>query len=445
MNKKMLRNLFISVVALAVLSGAYYFVMKMPEKDAAEEEPTYTPTPYVEVLNLKSDDISEVNINNPENIFTVARAEENKFYVKEYDLNFSKSKLNSVLLDFATINAEKELTEEGDYGFPESGIVTNITMKDGTLYSLTLGNKVSGSNSYFLNYDNKTYVISEYEGSNFLKTLNSLRETNILTIDNPSISAFSVDKNGKNLVDIREIREDEKDKFSMVTSHVMTNPSYVSVSMDNYGAIVQEITGVTAVDFPDDNDPSKYGIGKLKFKLTDKDKTVTILFGEKDEKGNVYAQLEGENYLFITAPALFDTLYNIDPQALMDKFVLLVNIEKITGLEFFGGGKNYNFIIDGEGDNAKYYINDKEIKDDAFKKAYQAVIGLSTNGFNEKYAGNTDYTIIYNYKDGNQDVCEFKNYDERNYAVFVNNKSEFIILKKKLTAAMEAIEGFFMQ
>jgi len=447
MNKKMLRNIIISVVSLAVLFGAYYFVMNMPEKETKDDIPDYTPTPTIEVLSIKSDEISEISIKNEDNSFTVAKKEENEFYVKEYpDYRFSNAKLNSVFYDFATVNAEKEMTEDDDYGFLESVNTTEILLNDGTIHSLTLGNKVSGSNSYFLKYNEKAYVVSQYEGSSFLKTVNSLRETNIMAVDLQSISAFSVDKDGKNFIDIREIKEEERDSFSMVTSHVMTNPKYISVSMDGYSAIMQKMTDITAVDFPLDNDPKKYGIGRLTFKFTAGEETHKILYGDKDEKGNVYAQIEGESYVFLTSPTFFDELSTLDPQALMDKFSLLVSIDNITGVEIFGGGKNYNFVINGEGDDAKYFINNKEMKDEFFKKAYQEVIGLTTNGLREMDSvGGVEYTVIYKYKNGNQDICEYKNYDERNYAVFINDESEFIILKKKLTSAMTAIEGFMKQ
>ena len=441
MNKKMVRNLIISVAVLAILSVAYYFVMKMPEDKPEVTTPDYTPIEYIEVFNRKSDEISEININNEKNSFTAARKEE-EYFVKEYtDFLFSKAKLNSLFLDFATINAEQELTEEGDYGFSDPIAVVNITLKDGNSYTFSLGNKISGSSKYFLLNNGKAYVISEYEGANFLKTLNSLRETNIAEIDNQSVSAMKVEKDGKTLVDIRTMEEKEAENFSSITTQVMTYPKYVSVSMDGYGPLLQEIVPVTAVDFPSDN--KNYGLGKLKLTITDKDNTHTIIYGDKDEKGNVYAQIEGAKYVFLTSSALFDKLYSLDPQSLMDKFALLVNIDKLNGLEIFGGGKSFNFIINGEGDSAKYFINDKELDETNFKAAYRAVIGLSVNGFREKeiIGQDADYTVIYKYKDGNQDICEYKSYDERNYAVFINSKSEFIILKKKLTAAMEEIEG----
>ena len=42
---KLFRNIFISVVLLAVLGGAYYAVMKMPDK--TDVKPSSTPSPEI--------------------------------------------------------------------------------------------------------------------------------------------------------------------------------------------------------------------------------------------------------------------------------------------------------------------------------------------------------------------------------------------------------------
>jgi hypothetical protein len=339
------------------------------------------------------------------------------------------------------ISAQKEIKESMP-NFSQKATV-KITSNDGNVYTLILGDKVIGDDGYFLKYNDKIFVIDSYKADSFLKQVNSYRETSLAIIDNKTTSKFSLSNSKGQIIDISIGEQKEMESFGTMSQFVMTYPKHMSVNSDKFGKILEPITEISVKAFVEDNpkDISKYGIGKLNFTITDKEKTVTIKYGNKDEKGDVYAMLEGKNYVFTQDATMYDSLSTVEPLGLMENFAHIVNIDKVNNVVFSGEGKRYNLVIKGEGDTKTYFVNDKDIKEDVFKKAYQAVLGIFTNGFAEKtVSGQPEYSVVYHYKDGTKDTINYINYDDRNYAVSKNGKVDYIILKKNLATQMAELE-----
>jgi hypothetical protein len=441
MQNKLIRNIIFSVLGLLILGGAYYYVEKMPTKNEKKSEDT-TKTENIEVVNFKTEDIKEVNIKNETSLYTVYKKDKENYGIKEYsNIEFSNSRLSLVFSDFASILAQSEI-KDAAIGFVEKA-TAKITLNDGNFYTLILGDKVIGSEGYFLKYNDKIFVIDSYKSDSFLKEVNSFRETTLATIDNKSISKFSLSGSKGKILDIKLGEQKEMESFGTMAQYAMTYPKYKSVDSEKFGKILEPITQISVKSFVEDNprDISKYGIGKLSLTIADKEKTINIRYGNKDEKGDVYAMLEGKNFVFTQESAMFDSLSKIEPLGLIETFAHIVNIDRVNNVLFNGNGKSYNLVIKGEGETKTYFINDKEIKEDVFKKAYQAVLGLFTNGFLEKpVSGAPDYTVVFYYKDGTKDTIDYISYNDRNYAVAKNGISDYIILKKNLSAQMAEIE-----
>ena len=442
-NKKLLRNIILSVVVLAVLAGSYYFVDKMPDKTQPQETPPPTPSSYVTVFEINQSDITEVNIINIKNQYTVAKNADDISYIKEYpNIEFMSASLNGIFYDFARISASREVVDETlDFGFETSGVEATVFVNDGSSKNFKLGNQVIGDSGYFLKADGKVYVIPEYTANSFLKGIDDFRNRNLAAIDGQSVSDFNVTKNGSEFLSIRLITEEEREAFSQLAAHAMTYPNYTGVASDKFGELLQNITDIYVVDFISDNpsDASKYGIGKMSVEIKDAENITKVLYGNKDDKGNIYAMLEGKNFIFTQNPAIYDTLDKLNPLSIMEKFIHLINIEKINSVTIEGAGQAYKLVISGTEDNYEYSMNGKTVYEKDFKAAYQEVIGITANGFVEHEVTDTEYTVTFDYKDGTQETYEYKNYDERNYAASINGKIEYTILKKKLSTAMENI------
>lgn len=447
MQNKFVRNIVFSVVGLLILGGAYYYVEKIPDKNEKKPTDTVQQTEKIEVITIKTEDIKEINIKNESADYTVYRKDKENYGIKEFtNIEFLNAKLSIVFSDFSNISAQKEITDS-QINFVSKATV-KIILNDGTTKNLAVGEKVIGDDGYFLKYNDKMFIIDTYKADSFFKKVNDYRDTKLATIDNKSVSKFNLSNSSAQLVDIRIGEEKELERFGTTAQYVMTYPKFMSVNSEKFGKILEPIADISVVSFVEDNpkDVSKYGIGKLNFTITDKENTITIQYGNKDEKGNVYAMLVGKSFVFTMDASIYDVLSKVEPLGLIDNFAHIVNIDKVSSVIFSGKGKSYNLAIKREGEKTTYFINDVDTKEDVFKKAYQAVLGIFTNGFSEKkVSGEAEYTVIYHYIDGTKDTIEYINYDERNDAVFKNGVSDYIILKKSLAAQMAELETLIQQ
>lgn len=459
---KLFRNIFISVVLLAVLGGAYYAVTKIPDKTG--ETPSSTPSPEISssditVFEADIKDIDELTIKNADGEYTIVsetakeknsegkEIEKTVYKIKGSNIDYSSSMLQSQCYNFNNISASKELdSEDEEYGLATPAGTARIKLKNGSVTDIAIGNKVIGGSGYFAEIGGKVYNVSSYFGEAVLKNANSFRDKEIATFDMASLKKLNISKGGEN-IKLRPIKKDEESKFSKMTSFIMTEPKYISVSADYLNKIAQKITGISADEFVSDSraDFGKYGLASpsLTFEFADDKTDITVHYGAKTDDGKVYANVDGKDTVFTQSSELFDTLSQVTAEALADKLCNLVNIDDIKSVTVEGEGKKYTFSVKGKDDKMKYYLDGKTANEDAFKKAYQAIIGITSNGFAEKdVTGDAEYTVLYKYKGGTEQTAKYISYDERNYVLDLGGNREYTVLKKKLEQMMQSIESF---
>lgn len=458
---KLFRNIFISVVLLAILGGAYYAVMNMPEDNG--EAPESTPSPEISsnitVFESSVDDMEEIHIKNENSDYIIVsekikekdsdgkETEKTVYKIKNSNIDYSSAKLQSQCYNFVNISALKELENESEeYGLSAPAATAEVRLKNGSAANIAIGNKVLGGSGYFAKINDKIYNVSEYFAESVLKSANDFRDKEIAVFDMSSMKKLNITKSGE-CIKIRPIEDGEISKFSKMTAIIMTEPKYISVSADYINKISEKITGISVSEFVSDNseDFAKYGLSSpsMTFEFADGATDITVHYGDKTEDGEVYANIDGKNTIFTTDASLYDTLYQVTAEALADKLCNLVHIDDIKSVTVSGGGKEYTFSVKGKDDKMKYYLNGKSANEESFKKAYQAIIGVTSNGFAEKeVSGDAEYTVTYKYKDGTEQTAKYINYDERNYVLDLGGNREFIVLKKKLADMMQSLDAF---
>ncbi len=447
---RLIRNIILGVVGLGLLGGAYYLVLKMPEQ-TDEQTPTATASPVSgseAVIEIETEELEKLYIKNDSDEYTLVRDGEN-WCVEGRNIEYSQSKIKNFLYNFTNFYVSKKIdggTDE-EYGLSNPSAKAVLTKTDGTRYEILLGNEVVGDTGYFTKLDGIIYTVSKTRAEYMKNTANSLRDTALMAIDMQTLKSFKLsDKNGV-IASIRHAEESEAEKMSMMTTLVMTEPKYVAVNTDYLNKIIESIVTVNAKSFVCD-DRSKFAeygldVPNLTFEIADENGSFVINYGKKDENGDVYANMGGTDSVFLQAPTMYDTLSKVDTLSLIEKFCHIINIDDITEVTIEGGGKKYTLSLEGEEDNMKYFCDGKTANEDAFKDAYQAVIGLVSNGFAEKaVSGTPEYTVIFKYKDGSELKNEYISYDERNFVLDKNGVREYIILKKNITAMLDQLESF---
>lgn len=450
-NKKLIRNLIIGVVVIAVLVGLLVWAYKMPAKnnDTQDNNTNYNDiTEDISVLKLEKDDVKSVTVENEFGSYTIEYKGDDGYEMKDAGvIPYSSSLMSSNFSAFLSISAQKDVTGD-DVGFKETAKAT-VTMKDGSTKTVILGNEVIGENQYFLQCDNKQYAVLSYVSSAFLSKTDDFRKTSLVTLA-PNLKSMEIKKNGESYVSLKAVENEEEAKILDVgVSYILTYPQKMAADEDRitplFEFLGQEGYTVSVIDFVDNNigNKQKYNIGKKSFTFNDGTETHTLHFGDKDENGNIYTVLDDEKYIFTMKSDLFDIIDTYTPDVLMNKMAHLILITKIDQVVFEGNGQKYTLDISGKEDNYTYKINGKKIEEDVFKKVYQEIIGITVDKMNDKIVkgGKAEYTVTFRYLDKSKVKYSYVPYDSRNYVLQKDGEGEKILLKKRLPNAMENIKN----
>ncbi len=449
-NKKLIRNIVIAVVVLALLVCGLIFAMKMPDSntDIKEEENSFSDIAEdIKVLEFENKDVDKITVENENETFTIINKGEGNYELADNKgIPYASSLLSGEFNSFLSINAQKDLTGE-DVGFKETARAS-IYLKDGSVKEVILGNEVIGQNQHFLQYEGRTYAVLTYIASYFTIHTDNFRQRNLASIA-PDVKSVMIKKDGADYVGFKVAEtDDEANILDVTTSFVLTYPKKMVASEDRlrpfYEMLGENGYSVEVAYFAD-NDISnrkKYGIGKKTAVIEDSAGKYTLEFGNKDKNGYVYTVFNNGNYIFATDSTLFDILDTYTPDLLMDKSAHLVLITKINQLVIEGKGEKFTFDISGKEDNYTYKINGGEIDEDKFKEAYREIIGITVDSMLPKAidAKNGDYTITFRYTDGKTQKYEYVSYDDRNYLLAKDGKGEKLLLKKRLPEVIENIK-----
>lgn len=442
-NKKLIRNIIISVVVIAVLAGLLVWVNSIPDKTEDNSNANVSETEEIEVLSLDKENAKSVKIENASETYTIVKNGDEYTVLEKPNIIYSSSKLKFCFEDFMSIKAAKDVTDD-KIDFEKSSQAT-ITMNDGTQHIVTVGNKVIGGNERFVRCNDKIYSVLEYQLSYFDALSNSFRDTNLGSIKS-SLESMKIYENGNELVSFRKASEDDANNFPVSVSYVMTYPKYLSVSEDRIRSLFDTLGEGYSLDiqsFADDNiaNASNYGIGKKTVVINDGENEFKLAYGNKDEKGNIYVVVNDGGSIYTMSSTLFDIIDKYNGDVIMNKLTHIVNLDDIKNIVFEGDGNKYTLERKGKEGNYTYDINGKSVSEDSFKAIYREIIGITSDkiAYNG-VAGKAEYTVTVNFPDGKSDKWEYIAESERNYVLLKNGEAQYICLKKNVEAAMANIK-----
>lgn len=454
-NHKMIRNIIISVVVLALLVGVYLWVQKWQNDDASENVST---DDVIEIFSTDSKNITEIDVKNSFSEYTLIRSGEDddiKWSIPEYSgLEFSQAKLQLAASAFMGIYAIKEIGENvenlSDFGLADENVTTTIHTADGEQCTLILGDKLAVDSTYYLmkKGSSTVYTVSEYTASAMMKVPNDYRETNSGGIDAATVEEFSVSKNGVKVMEIKRFSENESVSEIDLIDLKMTYPYEEKIRSDLFETMIAPFaTTVEVIDFVSDDlsKASEYGLDKgYKVVLKDAQKIHTLTFGDVAEDGNVYTIYNDNNYIFTMNPGMLNAVKDIKPFDLIQKFAHIYNIKDVKSVVVSSKDKTYTFEITGGEDDTKYSINGKSANEEMSKDIYQKIIGLSFTGVVSDRSKATDVVceVMFNMNDGTTKSAVYRSYDERNLMVTRPDGKENIILKKYVEDMLNEVENF---
>ena len=443
-NKKLIRNIVVSVVVLAALVGALIWVNSIPDDETGDASKVNdAETEEISVFTADTENVKSVKIENAEESYTIVKNGEEYTISEKPDIIYSSSSLRFCFEAFLDISASKDLTEE-EIPF-EKKAQAIVTMNDGAQHIIVMGNDVIGENAKFVKYNDRIYSVPEYQLSYFNALSNSFRDTQLGTIKS-DVRSLKILENGKELVSFRTATEDDAANFPVAVTYVMTYPKYLGVSGDRIQSLFDTLGegySLDIVTFADDNiaNASKYGIGKKTLIINDGENDFKLDYGNKDENGDVYVVVNDGKSVYTMSSSLFDIIDKYNGDVLMDKLTHIVNLDDIKNITFEGKGDKYILERKGSENNYTYDINGAATPEDTFKTIYREIIGINSDkiAYNG-VIGQAEYTVTINYPDGRSYKWEYVSESERNYILFKNGEAKYICLKKNVDTAMSNIK-----
>ncbi len=436
---KLYRNAIILVVVLALLLGVYGVVRYVTTKN---EEGSSTRKLADKLIDLASQDIVELTIQN-ENEKLVFEKKDDKWYaVEPQNLKIDSSKVNSVAINFASVLinqvVEEEATDLSVYGLDKPTVIT-AKLKDGTVATAEVGDQTPTGSGYYAKEPgkNKVYIIDSYTGSKIRVRKNDLRSLELFYEKPEDIIKLQMGRNGQLLFTARKAGE---------YNWEITEPINGTADYSAIGPMLEAITGLTIREFVEENvqDPSKYGFSKplYSFKFDTGYSTRSLLLGNYKTKGSeIYAMIEGTNEVFTVS---VDTLRFIDKplEEIFEVFVYITNIWDVSDIVVNLDGERIVCKLethDEDKEKDKFYVNGKDasFKDDKgeqpFRKFYQSLIGVTLSKIDPgaEPQGQPEITFEYTLKKEPYKMkVEFVPKDEYYYYVIKNGVYSGILVEK---------------
>jgi len=460
MSKKS-KTLLITLAVLVLLGGGYYASTIWGKKKNASEQPAYTPPP--ELGHLESSGL--VKIENP----GVTIEKINGFWELTYlesgippgGIELDQSSVQYMTYSLATIWAERVIEEEPEdlsvYGLDNSTTRTIVTDSDGKKAMYILGDMTPARTAYYFmeEGDPKVYSVAAYVANYMLSFLDGIRKRALFpAFEIPAMTRLWIDL-GETQIDI--IPRDDSPQSALVapfSTYIVSSPYKYPRGADTQAldTLLTPFKGLEIADFIDDAPVSllPYGLDKpVRFILQTQLGSLELLIGN---------EFNGKHYVKLAnAPGVFtlrgmESVTDVKPFTLIDKFALIINIDQVDHFTVSGGEKVLSANLQGSDDDVVFFLNGKKTEISAFRGFYQTVIGLlmdaeipesSGQVLNQGTAQGGNITIEYrlNTPPGARPSITLIPFDRDFYALRQDGTIEFLISRNQIRKIFETADS----
>lgn len=444
-------RILIAVGALAALVGAYFIVKNIPKKQSASASSTST-----QITNLKESDLQKVVLKHDGTTLTLDRKNDKFVPEYQYPIQLDDGAIGRVTSDVVNVYAnrivEESPTDLAKYGLANPAGTVEATLKDGKTLGYKIGNKTPSGDGYYFQKDGekRVVIVGSYAVQPLLFSLNDIRDTSLPSPDTKKLEYLKM-VTQKHTIEIIPTPKDMKSEEANLSTMVMIQPYKVPrpVASDKLSNLMKDLSGFSIDTFVNDNPSNlaQYGLSPAKEHLVVKDDktTLDLLIGDSAPSGGVYAKTPSSPGVFTITNDL--SFMDTTPFDLVDKFALIINIDKVDKMQIVTPGKTYNATItrtgSGKDQKATYTLDGKDIKEDYFKHFYQDAIGILYDAENPAPTpGKPAITISYTLNtDGNPTLSvNFVPFNDNFYQVYRNGISEFLVTRQQMQGVISAAQ-----
>ncbi len=439
---KLIRNIILAVLVLALLGGGYYFALRWEPKP--EEIPEETKeTVYVIAEQIK--DLASVHIKNPDaeyEIVLIGEADGTVTY--SLPANAGKeteaAKLQSAVAALIRLPAVNTVAKDGaaaaEFGLDAPKSCYTLQKKDGSSVTVLVGDRVPTGDEFYCMVEggDSIHTIGGYKAEIVLAVPDDYRSTSILKIsDIAQVQGLTLFKNGTPVMTVRAATAEEQQGQVMTGSGAwrFTYPWEEDVDPESFVAVLENLLVVEAIGFGTEDVAPVFD---YTLRLSTRDAEYTLDIGGEAPEGGVY--LRHRDNLYLVDASVREAVAAMNPNDYLIKLVALAYLDELSGVVVHYGDREYT-MEPGDDQGKPYVICGAEVTADSFKKSFQTVIGvLYTERTDVSVSGASALTVTYTYKDGRQENVRYYPYDERHMVAHRPNGSTVKVLQsefKKLT------------
>jgi hypothetical protein len=193
-----MRNLFITVVVLAVLLGVLYW--SNHHKPSEDTDVKASLDASVKILSLNQADIIHLTIHRKDQPqLDLSRSDSGVWQITApQPLVADQEKVSGVLSTLSSLRSERLIEDRAPdlaaYGLGAPLLDFEFTLKDNKTQKLLVGDQTPTGSAYYvmLSGDPRLYTLTSYNKANLDKTANDLRDKRLFTVDFDSVSQIEL-------------------------------------------------------------------------------------------------------------------------------------------------------------------------------------------------------------------------------------------------------------
>ncbi len=465
---KMLRNIIIMAVVVALAAVALIFSLKLePKNSETTTEDIEETSPKYIISSYSPEDAQKVTLENDESITVILYDEDiQAYYIEGHeDLALNQNSVKNIFDTASSVEAEDIATEDmgnlAEFGLDKPVSKVTAEYKDGKSNVFLFGNNVPGSGQHYMmkEGEDKVFVVGNRYGNNAKLSLNDLIEIESIGFELEDLSAINVYKNGEIFMGFTNTSNQTLVESS---SWKLTLPYYRSVSTakdDDFYAFAEAILSLSPDEVLDAlGENKKYGLDNPWVQVDlkpEEGKTISIFLGtEKDGRYPIKFSDSEIIYDILVDDAKF---LDYEPIDVIERLLTLVNIKYISKIEMSGvAGDNTlivenkekkdndgNVILDGNDKpftEAVYIVDGVALTEEEQEQGawfYQTIIGVKiTREANEDFVPGEPVGAINLVltEEPFEYLIEFYEYDEYFYAVkFFDNETYLVVNKEDVS------------
>ncbi len=484
--KKNLKKLLIFLSILILLAGIYIFLRlyalepNQPESSMASEQ---------SVLILPRQQIQSVRIFSQEGELTFLRTQENNWQIDGYDYPLSSIVINAMIGSLSDFQARLLPQAQSDlsvYGLGIPRKTVEISLKNGNKALILFGDKTPLGTHYYMQVHGKkeVFLVSEAKWDLFSIRPHQYWDISLPEIDWQNITHMRVSYASRPSIELAFRKESpmfmhyEFLQPRPYRGFFASSPAFYRLWQDWAQNPPQKHNLEINVTHW-----AAYGLHapQLSFSVSDKkNNKLDLEIGHHNSNGDYYARLKNQNYVFTLSKHYVQSLLDLKPFSLLNKFVALIpkdqvsffvfttptqnfwgkitNIHHIEKMNFFTWylsllharsivpkvSQEQEYFHDPSRQEIQYYFNGMPVKDEDFLSAYQRMVSLSYEA--EAKVPHQRPQVIYslayyNYEKDLISKIDFLSYDTRYYLVRLNGYiTPFLIGQYQLEELTEIFE-----